>query len=357
MTGKLYVKEIAAQSGVSVSTVSRILAGKSNSKLVVKQKVLAYAKAQGVLAEMAQGPLLFNQVMIFAPSRSFDVRTDIFYYNIIQSIREAVAESEVRISYCPIEEVDSDVPLFLKKISDPACECAILLGIDDPLIHEIAADIGKPCVLVNAQSASMHLDSVSPNHHLIGEFSANYLFEQGHRDILVLICLCRITLENRLQGIRKAFETNNVPFDDARQLVVTTGFGMEESHELVRAYLTEHAPASWPTAILASGDFMATGAAQAVEAQGLSIPGDLSVMSMDSLNLTEISNIPLTAVRVPRNELGQAALRLLQQRLACPQNPHCSLLLHGHLVVQNSVKRLAKGKRNQKLPGKSYNFY
>lgn len=357
MSGKLKIKEIAAQTGLSISTVSRVLAGKSNTSSRVKQTVLDCAKSHGVLTEMSAGRLLFNNVTVFAPSRAFDVRMDVFYYKVVQGIRDAVAHNDVRISYCAIEENDSDVPLFLKKISDPACETAIVIGVDDPRVHEVAADVGKPCVLVNCKDRSMRLDTVSPDHQLIGEFSANYLIEQGHRDILTLICLRRKTMEARLNGIREAFGDHNMPLEEGRQLVTTSGFGAAEAREAITAYFIACPADRYPTAILAGGDFMAVGALEALEKLGLSVPGDISIMSMDGFNLAEIHEVPLTAVHVPRDELGFEALRLLQQRLSRPHAPCCTLLLGGKLVVRSSVKRTSSRKVRVAVSTKNHGLY
>jgi DNA-binding LacI/PurR family transcriptional regulator len=357
MGGKLKIREIAAQTGVSISTVSRVLAGKANTSVRVKQAVLACARASGVFSDMSAGRLLFNHVTVFAPSRAFDVRTDIFYYKVVQGIRAAIAARDVRIGYCAIEENDSDVPLFLKKISDPACEAIIAIGIDDPRVHEMAADVGKPCVLVNCRDRGMRLDAVSPDHQSIGEFSARYLMEQGHRDILALMCLRRRTMERRLEGIREAFADNNMAFDDARHLATTSGFGAEEARQAIAACFASLSCEHYPTAILAGGDFMAVGAQEALDNLGLSVPGDVSVMSMDGFNLAEIHDVPLTAVHVPRDELGQEAFRLLQQRILRPDAPSASLLLGGRLVVRGSVKRIGIRKIKAAVSTRNHGLY
>ena len=101
---------------------------------------------------------------------------------------------------------------------------------------------------------------------------------------------------------------------------------------------------------------MAVGAKEALDALKLSVPGDVSVMSMDGFNLAEIHDIPLTAVHVPRDELGAEALRLLQQRIASPDALFRQLLLSGRLFVGNSVKRPAG--RKVKTPGdRSHGLY
>ncbi|HBX8225524.1 TPA: LacI family transcriptional regulator, partial [Klebsiella pneumoniae] len=59
---------------------------------------------------------------------------------------------------------------------------------------------------------------------------------------------------------------------------------------------------------------------------------------IDGFNLAAIQEVPLTAVHVPRDELGSEAVHLLQQRLLRPEAPH------GTLVVRDSVRRIRPGK-------------
>lgn len=344
MSGRLKIQEIASLSGVSISTVSRVLSGKSNTSTGVKQTVLECARTLGVLGEIHAERLLFNHAVVFAPSRAFDVRTDIFYYKVVQGIRVATENRDVRLSFCAIEENDSDVALFLKRIGNPACDAVIVVGIDDPRIHEVAADIGKPCVLVNCRDRGMRLDAVLPDHFGIGEYSANYLIEMGHRNIVPLLCLRRSTMEHRLDGIHEAFAAHNIPFAKGKQLIVTSGFSADEARSAITQYFAGKGPEQRPTAILAGGDYMAVGAKEALDALKLSVPGDVSVMSMDGFNLADIHDVPLTAVHVPRDELGAQALRLLQSRIIQPDAPCNTLLLGGKLVARSSVKRLGRRK-------------
>lgn len=341
MNGKLKIQEIANQTGLSISTVSRVLAGKANTSAKAKQQVMAYAQSQGILQNLSSGRLMLNNIMVFAPHQAFDVRTDIFYYKVIQGITEAVSQHEVMIRYCGLSETQSDISLFLEKMTNPQTEAAIIIGIDDPRIHTLAAGVHKPSVLVNCRDKEMSLDSVSPDHQLIGEFSANYLIQQGHRQILTLQCLRRNTMELRLVGIKEAFASHNMSFDDSQHLITTHGFGAEEAEQAVTDFMTGcEDKRLWPTAILAGGDYMAVGAVNALNKLKISVPDSLSVMSMDGFNLAEIHEVPLTAVHVPRDELGAEAIQLLQRRLLRPDAPFSNTLLQGRLVVRSSVKQV-----------------
>lgn len=354
MNGKLKIQQIARQTGLSISTVSRVLAGKANTSAEARRKVLECAQQNGILQSISSGRLMLNNVMVFAPQRAFDVRTDIFYYKVIQGIAAALMQHEVRIRYCGLEEQHSDGALFLEKMSDPHTEAALIIGIDDEHIHTLAADLPKPCVLINCTDRQMRLDSVSPDHQLIGDYSASYLFQQGHSHILNLQCLRRHTMELRLAGIRQAYARHHLPFDDGRHLVTTSGFGSEEAEQALSTYLNR---APLPTAILAGGDYMAVGAVKALNKLGLSVPGDVSVMSTDGFNLAEIHDVPLTSVQVPRDELGYEAIQLLQRRMLRADAPPCNLLLHGRLAVRASVRRISPHKTTPAVSTHNHRLY
>jgi len=343
MSKKLQIAQIAQRTGLSISTVSRVLAGKANTSEAARARVRECARQMGVLEGMAAGRLLLNNLVVFAPQRAFDERSDIFYYRVIQSINKALAPHDVRLRYCALEEEDSDANLFLARMNEPETEAAILLGIDNPHIHDLAADIGKPCVLINCRDVKMRLPAVAPDHRLIGEAAARYLFEMGHKQIITLLCLRRYTMEWRLAGIRACWEANNLTFDEARHLIVADSFSARESEALISRFLAER-DGPLPSAILVGGDFMAAGTMTALQKAGLRVPQDVSVMSIDAFNLAAIQDVPLTAMHVPRDELGEEAVLMLQQRLIRPHATCGTLLLNGTLVVRESVRRIRSGK-------------
>ena len=66
-----------------------------------------------------------------------------------------------------------------------------------------------------------------------------------------------------------------------------------------------------PTAILASNDMTAIGAMGAIFDHGLSVPGDISVIGFDDIEISGFTQPPLTTVRIPRPEIAKTAFRAL----------------------------------------------
>lgn len=352
MVARLKIAEIARHTGLSISTVSRVLAGKANTSARAKQLVLDCARAEGVLDQISPRRVLFGQIMVFAPARAFDIREDVFYYRMLQGIRAAVEPHETHLGYCSLEEESADTPLFLKRMSDPAVDAALIIGVDDPKVYELAADIGKPCVLINCRDAEMRLDAVLPDHQQIAAYAASHLISQGHRHIVTMICLRRFTLERRLTGIREAYATHNMVFDEGRHLITTSGFSSQEAAQALDAYLAPLAQSEYPTAILCVGDFMAAGAMNTLKKRQISVPDDMSLMSIDGFNLGTIGDIKLSSGIVPREELGDEAIALLQRRVTHPEAPVCNMLVCGKLAPGESVRR-AGGRHLRPAAGSS----
>ncbi|MDU7156015.1 MAG: substrate-binding domain-containing protein, partial [Enterobacter sp.] len=132
---------------------------------------------------------------------------------------------------------------------------------------------------------------------------------------------------------------------DKRDLLVVPSFSARETEQLVSDWLNLQQGKDLPTAFLVGGDFMAAGTISALQNHGLRVPQDVSVMSIDGFNLAAIQDVPLTAVHVPRDELGTEAVHMLQQRLMRPDAPVGTLLLNGTLAVRESVRRIRQGKR------------
>ena len=71
-----------------------------------------------------------------------------------------------------------------------------------------------------------------------------------------------------------------------------------------------------PTAIFCFNDEMAIGVLHAARQHGLQVPNDLSVIGFDDIRFAQYVDPPLTTIRQPMRELGEATVRLLLNILA-----------------------------------------
>ncbi len=218
---------------------------------------------------------------------------------------------------------------------------AIGLSGDHPEIQQIRAT-GLPMVLVDSDDLPEH-SSVVVDDEAGARAAAEHLLELGHRDILIVAVegpalttgergRTGVT-ERRLRGYRTALRAAGVELGD--DWVVAARASIDGG---TAAFQDAWSRGLRPTAVLAMSDAIAIGAMRAARELGLSLPGDLSVVGFDDVDLAAHVDPPLTTVHQPIRQKGADAVRLLlievEQR-AANQPEH--LRLETRLIVRGST--------------------
>ncbi|HKG56051.1 MAG TPA: substrate-binding domain-containing protein, partial [Candidatus Limnocylindrales bacterium] len=189
---------------------------------------------------------------------------------------------------------------------------AIGLSEDHPEVEQLRHAV--PIVLVDStampENASIEIDDEGG-----ARSAAQHLLDLGHRDFVVIgveppqpkteIEAAGVT-GRRLRGYRTALEAAGVdlPLD---RIVVGPASVAGGVAALERAWQS----GLRPTAVLAMSDAMAIGAMRAVRSLGLSVPGDVSVVGFDDIDIAAHTDPPLTTVHQPIRRKGEEAVRLL----------------------------------------------
>jgi DNA-binding LacI/PurR family transcriptional regulator len=166
-----------------------------------------------------------------------------------------------------------------------------------------------------------------------GLAATRHLLDLGHRRIAMINgplqwpC-CRA----RLDGFRAAMDAAGVPI--APELVRLSTLYPEGGLRDGRVLLGLAEP---PTAIFTANDLQALGVYEAAREAGVRVPQDLSVVGFDDLSFTRWSGPPMTTVRQPLVEMGEAAARLVVDLAQGRQPAQTRLELATMLVVRQST--------------------
>jgi DNA-binding LacI/PurR family transcriptional regulator len=189
---------------------------------------------------------------------------------------------------------------------------AIGLSESHPEVEQIRR-AGLPIVLVDSaalpEHGSVEIDDVGG-----AQAAAAYIASLGHRDVLVLgveppapggLEPDGVT-SRRLHGYREAFAAVGVEIGDDRVQVGPASIdgGIAATDRAWDAGLR-------PTAILAMSDAMAIGAMRALRERRLDVPGHVSVVGFDDIDLAPHVDPPLTTVHQPIRRKGEEAVRAL----------------------------------------------
>jgi LacI family transcriptional regulator len=137
-----------------------------------------------------------------------------------------------------------------------------------------------------------------------------------------------------VRGFREALEERGIAAKTAP--VFSVGVGPEALAAWLQQTVTVRSETS-PTAVVAYDDRQALALVKAAQAQGLEIPGDLSVVGFDNIPMASLWEPPLTTIRMPMQEMGSLAFRRLLERIERPDVPPMKMMLPVELVVRGST--------------------
>jgi DNA-binding LacI/PurR family transcriptional regulator len=147
----------------------------------------------------------------------------------------------------------------------------------------------------------------------------------------------------RLEGYRSALERNGLIFDP--NLVLERMPTLKEGKEAMAELLSLP---DRPSAVFAASDMLALGAMAAVKEAGLRIPQDVSVAGFDDIDFAAYCDPPLTTVRVPAREMGEAAVSMLVDMIEGRCKDPQRVTLPTEVVIRESCRKWDAAPRHRR---------
>jgi DNA-binding LacI/PurR family transcriptional regulator len=172
-----------------------------------------------------------------------------------------------------------------------------------------------------------------------GQLATEHLLELGHTDILFLAGPNGSSSSaGRFSGYQRALTEAGVAYTDSR--VFLADKDIDSGVKAMTQALSEKARF---TAVVAHNDSVAIGAAQALLQQGFRVPEDISLVGFGDGLLAENFRVPLTTVRIPQIEMGEAAVRLaIDLQKGNRVEPR---RLPVEIIVRTSTRKVATGSK------------
>lgn len=325
------IQDIANRANVSISTVSRVLNNTAPVAEETRQRVLS------IITELGYKPNLFAQGLAGGQSRTIGVLTQLigspFYDVILRGILRGIDGS----GYSPLFadggwDVEKDqiaLYMFMQRQVDGLI---VLNGHSpDEFLVEIALRI--PMIIVGREIAELS-EQCLPFDDLEAAYKATqYLIDAGHRRIAHITGLPNHQDANeRRDGYIKALAQNGIQPDP--ELIIEGDFTEPSGVMAVEMLLMRGRIFS---AIFAANDQLAYGARLALYRRGLRVPEDVSIIGFDDQAPSAYMVPPLTSIRRPPLEIGEAAGRALIYLI---QGKSISLpKFQSSLVIRESVSR------------------
>ena len=190
---------------------------------------------------------------------------------------------------------------------------------------------GVPCVRIAPMLDPDRGCTVVMDEYDAARAITDHLLSKGHRRIgFVRGPKVHLVSMRRYNGYANALGGKGLRIDPS--LVVQGDFSRQSGREQAAALF-----AARPTAIFASNDEMAVGILDAAQAAGIAVPGDISLAGFDDNAIARTVRPRLTSVRQPLEEMGEAACRLLADRIRRPSPTNEHKQIPFEIVERESV--------------------
>lgn len=328
---------LLAQFNVSRGTIRQALSELENEGVLYKIQGSGTFFSGNLPAERKQSHLLG----VVTPSLSFYI-----YPQIIQGITDVAQQQDYHVvlgssKTSPGHELGCIEQLLAKNIDGLIFEPAPnLQAVPDTELINVLKTLTIPVVFMGAAMPDTNLSYVTVDDVEGGFRATNYLIAAGHRRIACLYPPNMPAGQHRYQGYRNALKAAGIAPDTQLEKQITT-FYSEETHGQTILMMKELLALgeARPTAVFFFNDLLAVVGYAAIEAAGLNVPTDISMIGFDDSELALQMRVPLTSMVHPKYYQGKWAAELLFEKLEHPEQRFPKhLLITPTLVERDSVK-------------------
>lgn len=333
------IRDVAQVAGVSVTTVSNVLNGRTGSMTAETHERVqeAIRELNFHRNDLARGLVRRRTSTIGLVIA--EIETPLFL-RAINVIQPAARRAGYDVLIYSAEDVSAEQQA-IGLLAEQDVAGVIFLSTSSYAAHDHILELtraGKPVVLVNRWGHPESLDSIRWDNVRAASDAVRHLAGLGHRHIAHL---CgpehRHSSVERLQGYRQALADAGLPF--RKELVRDVDYtGDQETWRDAALVLLDASPQ--PTAILAVDDSVASVAMRAIQQRGWRVPEDISVVGIDDQPFGALLNPPLTTLRLPVLEAGEAAIRLLLARMSGDESDVQAELLTCPMIVRESTTKV-----------------
>jgi LacI family transcriptional regulator len=297
------ISSIAAEAGVSVPTVSRVLNGRSDVAPDTRERVERLLLQHGY-----QKPVRRRATRAGLIDLVFNDLDSPWSLEIVRGVEEVAHQAGIGTVVSAIHRRASSRRRWLQNLTDRATDAVILVMTD--LDSELSAELRRlqaPVVVIDpAGVPALDVPTIGATNWAGAVAATEYLVALGHRRIGHVAGRPGLWCSrSRLDGYRAGLGSAGI--EAVAELIVEGNFDYVSGFRAGAALLELTRP---PSAIFAASDQMAMGVYEAVRKTGRRVPEDVSVIGFDDLPEAQWASPPLTTVRQPLVEMGRMAVRV-----------------------------------------------
>jgi LacI family transcriptional regulator len=332
---KVTIKDVSNMTGISCSTISRVLSNSGYVKAETRELVEKAVAQNGYSYSPSRGKSNKDHLDVVLVLCG-DIASQV-YVSYIRGITRKLEKEHLKVVCFDSLYIAQKEEEYLKyAIHNGFAGVIMLNAISTESLMNLLKTMVYPIVLVNRQLRAVETDVVLIDNYFGGYIATKYLIDFGHKRIAHLGGPENSsTCHDRMRGYISAMNDAGLVVQDDDifygDLQYDSGYSfgthlMDQKKDI--------------TAVFSSNDIMAAALVEALYEKGCNVPENLSVVCMDNTINALNSRTKLTTVSYDNEMMGIAAAEMLLERIKNPEGKKKKIVYAPILTERNSVKRL-----------------
>ena len=336
---RVTLADVARVAGVSSAAVSLAVRGEPGVSRETRDRIVETARRLGYRGVARTSQRRSRQVtigLIIKAPHGDAPEVNRFYSPVMAGIEEICRIRDVDLLFAAMPVDDEYYPLEVPRlVTERSTDGLIVIGAHLSHGTTLLLEDGPPAILVDAYAEDVAFDSVVSDNVGGARAAVEHLIGHGHREIAI-VGSRPDSFPSILQR-RRGYEQAIAEAELRPHYVDVAHVPPEAAASAAIQYVRAHPEL---TAAFCCNDAVAVALIQDAQRAGIDIPGRLSVVGYDDIDLARYVTPQLTTMAVDKLGMGRLAVTLLLHRLEFAQDAMTQAFIRPRLVERSSVRAI-----------------
>lgn len=331
---KITISDIAKMSGVSKSTVSKILNNYSGISEETQKKVQEVIRQTGYQPTYSAQTLAKKKTNVIGVIYAGKLNASLnhpFFVEVINAFKQKIGSLGYDLLFFSNEKFTEDGEDYYARCRHFQVDGCIIIGGEElePSIYQLV-ESEIPCITVDIQLFGQNTHYIMTDNVKASELVVDHFYQLGYRDIGIIGGIpSSIVTTQRVLGFRQTLAKYGL---NVKENWIKYGdFYKESGYRAMKEILQTN---YYPRALFVTSDMMALGVLDALREQGLKVPEDIAIVGCDDILLSRYLTPPLSSIRQESRQIGEKAALTLSQIIH--KDEAQSVLIEPELIIRQS---------------------
>ena len=327
------INDIARESGVSKSTVSRVLSRPNLVKEKTRKQILS------IIEKYSYVPNVFAQGLAGLPTKNIgfvvDEYSNNFYIDLADGIDSVITAKEHTLQVMSsLWDTEREFLGVQSMVINRNAGILMVPSSSDCKAVDLLKKSQIPFVLLNCRTDDPEISFVSCDNYCGGALMAEYIKTLDFEQLIILSVSDHQTVVDRIAGFTDYLEAEGI-----KPIKYFSAKTYQEGYHVALSITETYSLKTKKTCMFVANDYVAIGVMTRLLELGISIPDQVAIAGFDDMRISAMCRVPLTTISQSVQNMGRIAAETLLDKILQKKTETVKHLIKPRLVIRESTKK------------------